>query len=855
MNKAINILVPHKYRRNKKRRKRISLNGFWKEKGQVKFEEFKKYICQAMERNLTMYSPEKKLSIYTDTSHLFWAACVVGSPQKEDVYTFDPMFFISGTFTGPGLNLSVTSKELFTILKALTRYQYIFYTHPTNIHVFTDHRNILGLMDPGKLVKSAELGRLERWKMAIQGFSLTFHHLEGEKNILADCLTRWSVPESVRKRANVGQEDRIKLKWNGFVFRISKDNLKKILEEQDVKEEFNELVEEETDGKEVSPRLKSSPIYKKFVNSRISYLHAVYKRVKGEKELLNEDKLAEMCRIIQKRINRLQGVALLIVQLHIASGHASKEEVMKMSEKFYWEKLSVKERKEMIHKLARVCLHCERPSKLMRRAYGRIIHGEHPNQLLHADFMKIRGVDILVITDDLSRKCLMQQCKKASAEKVVKGLIKWRSANGLVDNFILSTDKGSNFANSIVEEFLDYYGGSHNFTIVYSPWSNSGSERQNRALLKVLKTLASQYMDWRKIITERRKQVLDPIFSNENQKLVIPSDRTLGTMNKFTSVLLKKDEGVYDKLESQRKKARDRLNKRLPLEQIQYQPGDWVLIALKGLPLGRDKLRLSWVEPYQIVSVVGHNLYTVRNLKGRTREVHSQRISFYADKTFQMDEIVKAVWIYNEGAFEIKELLSLFLVQGSLNFTVSWKGFDTFEPTTEPFEQISEDQPEMVEQFLQTKKLPPGLKSKAKVVFRQVKKRIVREISETTMEYETDAWLILEYPRSCAALDQGMVQGLSTNKGWTSKEKLVLTQLIRVYGMGNWKGMMRKPWLPGKTKAQIISMTQKLCGTQAIGEYRGLRIPLQSIHLSYSLKTWSQAERDFDKYYEKVPPT
>eukprot|EP00924_Labyrinthula_sp_SR-Ha-C_P000777 augustus_masked-scaffold_7-processed-gene-3.8-mRNA-1 protein AED:1.00 eAED:1.00 QI:0/0/0/0/1/1/2/0/854 len=854
MNKAINILVPHKYRWNKKRRKRISLNGFWKEKGQVKFEEFKKYICQAMERNLTMYSPEKKLSIYTDASYLFWAACVVGSPQEEDVFTFDPMFFISGTFTVTGLNWSVTSKELFPILKALTRYQYIFYAHPTNIHVFTDHRNILGLMDPGKLVKSAELGRLERWKMVIQGFTLTFHHLEGEKNILADCLTRWGVPEYVRERVNVRQEDRVKLKWNGFVFRISKNKLKKILEEQDEKEEVNEVVEEETVGKEVDGKI-----------------------------------------VIPVELHER-----LIVQLHIASGHASKQEVMKMSEKFYWEELTVKERKDMIHELARVFLHCERPSKLMRRAYGRTIHGEHPNQLLHADFMKIRGVDILVITDDLSRRCLIQQCKKARAEEVVKGLIKWRSANGLIDNFILSTDKGSHFANSIVEEFLDYYGGSHNFSIVYSPWSNSGSERQNRALLKVLKTLVSQYMvpgdewtklldltesflnnrprtkldmtpneimtgrsedlrylneDWRKIITERRKQVLDPIFSNENQKLVIPSDRTLGTMNKFTSVLLKKDEGVYDKLESQRKKARDRLNKRLPLEQIQYQPGDWVLIALKGLPLGRDKLRLSWVEPYQIVSIVGHNLYTVRNLKGRTREVHSQRISFYADKTFQMDEIVKAVWIYNEGAFEIKELLSLFLVQGSLNFTVSWKGFDTFEPTTEPFEQISEDQPEMVEQFLQTKKLPPGLKSKAKVVFRQVKKRIVREISETTMEYETDAWLILEYPRSCAALDQGMVQGLSTNKGWTSKEKLVLTQLIRVYGMGNWKGMMRKPWLPGKTKAQIISMTQKLCGTQAIGEYRGLRIPLQSIHLSYSLKTWSQAERNFNKYYEKVTAT
>eukprot|EP00924_Labyrinthula_sp_SR-Ha-C_P002557 snap_masked-scaffold_83-processed-gene-0.35-mRNA-1 protein AED:0.49 eAED:0.49 QI:0/0/0/0.5/1/1/2/0/2407 len=902
MNKAINTLVPYKYRRNKKKRKKVSLEGFWKEKDRIKFDEFKKYISQAMERNLALYSQKRKLSIYTDASHLFWSACIVASPQSDDVFTFEPMFFISGTFTGPGLNWSVTSKELFPILKALLRYQYIFYSHPTPIHIFTDHRNILGLMDPGKLIKAAELGRLERWKMMIQGFTLVFHHLEGEKNILADCLTRWGVPDAMRKKTNILMKDKVELRWNGCIFRISKEKLKRILREQESKDEVNKLVDEDLNRGRRKTRLESSPPYRKFVDSRISYLHPIYRRKKGEYNLMNEKRLADFCELVKKRLAKIQDVELspgglylvnkkivipkemqerLMVQVHIASGHASKEEVARICEGFHWEELSVGGMKEMVNELARVCLHCERPTKLIRRAYGGTIHAEHPNQIIHADFMKLRGVDILVLTDDLSRKCLIQRCKTASAEEVVRCLIKWRSANGLIDNFILSTNKGSHFANSVVQEFLKYYGGSHNFSIVYSPWSNSGSERQNRALLKVLRTLASQYMvqgedwvklldltesflnnrprskirmtpneimmgrseelsymnkDWKEVIKKREKHLLDPIFSSEEQRLIIPSEKTLETMDQFTAILLQKDKDVFSKLEGLRKKARDKLNKRLPLERVQYQPGDWVLVALKGLPLSRDKLRLSWVGPYQVVSTTGHNLYKVKNLKGREREVHSQRITFYEDKMFKMDETIKAVWVYNEGEFEIKELLTLLDSEGRLNFTVAWKGFETFEPTVEPFQQIANDQPEMVGEFLETKRLPKRIRKKAEEELEQIKRGKVREVAEVKVEYEADAWLVVEYPESCAALDQGILRGLSTNKGWTPKEKLVLAQLVRVYGIGNWRGMLRKPWLPGKSKSQLISMTQKLCGTQAIGEYRGLKISLQLIHDHTSLK-------------------
>lgn len=64
-------------------------------------------------------------------------------------------------------------------------------------HIFTDHRNLEYIMDPGSretALSKPTADRLERWAVSLRSFQYTIQHLAGERNVWADLLTRWGAP-------------------------------------------------------------------------------------------------------------------------------------------------------------------------------------------------------------------------------------------------------------------------------------------------------------------------------------------------------------------------------------------------------------------------------------------------------------------------------------------------------------------------------------------------------------------------------------------------------------------------------------------------------------------------------------
>ena len=63
-----------------------------------------------------------------------------------------------------------------------------------DIHLYTDHRNLLFVFNP--LALDPTLGRhivnkVQRWGLFLSRFSYAIEHVDGECNVMADIMTRW----------------------------------------------------------------------------------------------------------------------------------------------------------------------------------------------------------------------------------------------------------------------------------------------------------------------------------------------------------------------------------------------------------------------------------------------------------------------------------------------------------------------------------------------------------------------------------------------------------------------------------------------------------------------------------------
>ena len=73
--------------------------------------------------------------------------------------------------------------------------EYLFLTERL-VHVFTDHQILLFVFAP--LAMEPTLGRhvvskIQRWALFLSRFDYMVEHIEGEKDVFADILTRWTM--------------------------------------------------------------------------------------------------------------------------------------------------------------------------------------------------------------------------------------------------------------------------------------------------------------------------------------------------------------------------------------------------------------------------------------------------------------------------------------------------------------------------------------------------------------------------------------------------------------------------------------------------------------------------------------
>ena len=245
--------------------------------------------------------------------------------------------------------------------------------------------------------------------------------------------------------------------------------------------------------------------------------------------------------------------------------------------------------------------------------------------------------------------------------------------------------------------------------------------------------------------------------------------------------------------------------------------------------------------PWVIEDITGNNLYKVTDPNGITTEVHANYIKFYDFKgSLSFDETVRKVYTFNTGSNEVKDFVGLRFNKkiNAYEVKVAWRGGSGEDPNWQDAMMMYEDQPELFLNYLRESKdeneIADALLSKL-VRMDSSNLHVVEELEKASKGVKTKKKPLNLFPAVMAVTIYPTLLKLPEDdesykrRKWTEAEDSLLSDLICVYGFGNWKAILNSGRLPGRQKHHVISRVMTLISNQQIADFKGLRVPLKAV--------------------------
>ena len=157
----------------------------WCSKCEFAFQTLKDALCT--KPILKFPDPQKPYVLFTDASKYAWAG-VLTQPYTEKtkgktVTTHHPVTYVSGLFRGSQLNWAALTKEAYVIYMSVKKLS--FYLTDVEITLRSNHLPLKHF-----LLKNTLNSKVNNTAVELETFNITFEHISGTKNTLADTLSR-----------------------------------------------------------------------------------------------------------------------------------------------------------------------------------------------------------------------------------------------------------------------------------------------------------------------------------------------------------------------------------------------------------------------------------------------------------------------------------------------------------------------------------------------------------------------------------------------------------------------------------------------------------------------------------------
>ena len=155
------------------------------------FEELKKLVTS--EPVLLQFNPKLPTAIFADSSDAQAGSFIAQDHGKGWI----PIAFESHKLSAAETRYDIRDKEMLAVVRACKKFRHWLVGRP--VKVFTDHESLSMLLKGSDVMPSDRVARQVEF---LAGFDLEISYLKGDKNVVADALSR--LPSA----AGTSREDR-----------------------------------------------------------------------------------------------------------------------------------------------------------------------------------------------------------------------------------------------------------------------------------------------------------------------------------------------------------------------------------------------------------------------------------------------------------------------------------------------------------------------------------------------------------------------------------------------------------------------------------------------------------------------
>jgi hypothetical protein len=488
-------------------------------------------VLAALARNVTMAYPSAPSAgfvrtVWCDASNEHWSGCVTECTPETldlpvDAQSHRLLAVVSGTFRGAETRWPTIQQESAASVYTVTRCQHLLRGH--HFHLFTDSKTLSYYLDPMSAAANKQHeARISRWLMVLGGYDYTVHHTPGITNHVSDMYSRWAHADSLQEPTVVtiarvitrAQERRAVLAAaaqpapvpDAPVAAGPPDAPAPAAAPLQAPPELG--VASPPAGAALHPA-QAAVVLADVISASQAYgpddLPLESEVVAAQRAHVHGD--VPGCVLVDTVWRTAEGQLFVPDACHLrlrfcvgvhagAGAHRGAATTLAHLEQFVWWPGI----KTDCNVFVRACLFCARAkgARVIPRPLLTAVSATEINELLFMDFLFIRRAKpahghsfehILVLQDAFSRWCELVPVEHCDAASAVTALQWWQAR--FHGPRTLLTDRGSHFANSLMEEYIRRTGLKHAFTIAHASWSQP-VERRHRDVLAALRALLGE---------------------------------------------------------------------------------------------------------------------------------------------------------------------------------------------------------------------------------------------------------------------------------------------------------------------------------------------------------------------------